>query len=58
MRVSKGIYALRALMGDHPYEAIGRPKKKNRKSRAGEGWFQVFCMHPPLAFASSIALAL
>jgi len=36
VRVSKGIYALRALMGDLPYEAVGRPKKRNRKSRAGQ----------------------
>ena len=32
VRVTKGVYALRALMGEIPYEAVGRPKK--RKPRA------------------------
>ena len=26
MRVKKGVYAIRALMGDAPYESIGRPQ--------------------------------
>ncbi len=36
VRVTKGVYALRTLMGDLPYEAVGRPRKRVRKSRAGE----------------------
>ena len=34
VRVTKGVYALRALMGEIPYEAVGRPKK--RKPRADQ----------------------
>lgn len=30
VRVTKGIYAVRALMGDAPYEAVGKPSKKGQ----------------------------
>ena len=36
VRVAKGVYALRALMGDRPYEAVGRPKKKLSKAEGSQ----------------------
>ena len=32
VRVIKGVYALRTLMGESPYEAVGRPKKKKPRA--------------------------
>lgn len=42
VRVRKGVYAVRALMGDAPYEAVGRPSKKQKPAKdkleaAGQG---------------------
>ena len=36
VRVAKGVYALRALMGDRPYEAVGLPKKKLPKAEGSQ----------------------
>lgn len=33
VRVRKGVYAIRALMGDAPFEAIGKPSKKNKPAK-------------------------
>ena len=33
VRVQKGVYAIRALMGDAPYEAIGRAHKKQEHAK-------------------------
>jgi len=30
VRITKGLYAIRALMGDVPYESIGRPQPKKK----------------------------
>ena len=32
VRIRKGVYAIRALMGDAPYESIGRPQP-NKKAK-------------------------
>ena len=37
VRIRKGVYAIRALMGDAPYESIGRPQpSKGAKKNAAK----------------------